>query len=45
VTETGIVEVNYQAKINETLTNLLQIGMTTGDPPRLDRMSFSGKGP
>ncbi|MDD2305203.1 MAG: glycoside hydrolase family 2 TIM barrel-domain containing protein [Prolixibacteraceae bacterium] len=41
----GIVEVNYQAKIGEKLTEPLRIGMTTGFSGDLALMNFYGKGP
>ena len=41
----GIVEVNYQAKIGEKLTEPLRIGMTTGFAGDLGLMNFYGKGP
>lgn len=41
----GIVDVNYQAKIGEKLTDPLRIGMTTELSNDLGMMSFYGKGP
>jgi len=41
----GIVEVTYQAKIGEKLTEPLRIGMTTELSNDLGLMSFYGKGP
>ena len=41
----GIVEVNYQAKFGEKLTEPLRIGMTTELSNDLGLMNFYGKGP
>lgn len=41
----GIVEVNYQAKIGEKLTEPLRIGMSTELSNDLGLMNFYGKGP
>ena len=41
----GIVEVNYQAKIDDKLTDPLRIGMTTELSGDMGLMSFYGKGP
>ena len=41
----GTVEVNYQAKIGEKLTEPLRIGMTTEFSGDLALMNFYGKGP
>ncbi len=41
----GIVDVNYQAKIGEKLTEPLRIGMTTEFSGDLGLMNFYGKGP
>ncbi len=41
----GIVEVNYQAKIGEKLTEPLRVGMTTEVSGEMGLMNFYGKGP
>ena len=41
----GIVDVNYQAKIGEKLTDPLRIGMTAEVSGELGLMNFYGKGP
>ncbi len=45
VSGNGEVEVNYQAKIGEQLTDPLRIGMTTQIASEFGQMSFYGKGP
>ncbi len=45
VTGDGVVEVNYQTKIGEKLTDPLRIGMTTQLASEFSLMSFYGKGP
>ncbi|MFY9151864.1 MAG: glycoside hydrolase family 2 TIM barrel-domain containing protein [Prolixibacteraceae bacterium] len=45
VTGDGVVEVTYQVKIGEKLTDPLRIGMTTELASGFGQMSFYGKGP
>ncbi len=45
VSGNGVVEVNYQVKIGEKLTEPLRIGMTTQMAKDYNLMSFYGKGP
>lgn len=45
VTENGEVSVNMQLDANESLPDLLRVGMTTTVDKRLEKMRYYGKGP